>query len=137
VYNNVLINDRAASVEVSNTGAYRIAFGPNVVDTVALTRGAEALTSLMILPPDPARITTGITRERFAAEVVRYGEEPWLLVDPQGWRLNPARPDFHPRAGSPLLAGKGDAQELPARDLEGAARRRADIGAYAAPAPLR
>jgi hypothetical protein len=141
VYNNVLINDRESSVEVSNTGAYRIAFGPNVVNTVALTRGAEALTSLMRLPPDPARITTGITRERFAAEVVRYGEEPWLIVDAAGWRLNPARPDFHPRAGSTLLAGKGDAKELPARDLEGTPRRGADIGAYAAPArsgePLR
>jgi hypothetical protein len=131
VYNNVLLNDRESSVEVSNTGAYRVAFGPNVVNTVALTRGAEALTSLMRLPPDPARLTGHVTRERFAAEVTRYGEEPWLILDEQGWRLNPARPDFHPRAGSPLLAGKGDAAELPARDLDGAPRRQADLGAYA------
>ncbi|MFT3768351.1 MAG: right-handed parallel beta-helix repeat-containing protein [Minicystis sp.] len=132
VYNNVLINDEASSIEVSNTGAYHVAFGPNVVNTVALTRGAEALAPLMILPPDPTRVLGGITRQRFAAEVVRYGEEPWILLEGHGWRLNPDRPDFHPRAGSPLLAGKADPRELPARDLDGLPRRSADIGALSA-----
>ncbi|APR81048.1 Hypothetical protein A7982_06395 [Minicystis rosea] len=132
VYNNVLINDEPSSVEISSTGIYHFAFGPNVVNTVAFTGGAEALTALMRVPLDPSRVPTGITRARFAAEVHRYGEEPWVILGEHWWRPNPDRPDFHPRAGSSLLAGRADPYELPARDLEGHPRRTADIGALSA-----
>lgn len=132
VYNNVLINDEPSSVEVSNTSIYRLDFGPNVVNTIALTRGAAALGPLAIALPDAVRTTIGVTRARFAAEVVRYGEEPWLVLAGRWWRLNPDRPDFHPRAGAPLLAGRAALIQLPTRDLEGGFRRSADIGAYSA-----
>lgn len=132
VYNNVLINDEPDSVEVSNTGIYRLDFGPNVVNTVSLTRGAPALSALAVALPDPARSVMGITRRRFAGEVERSGDAPWIVLEGHGWRLNPARPDFHPRAGSAMLAGKADPAQLPARDVEGAPRRTADIGAYSA-----
>jgi hypothetical protein len=132
ISNNVLINDEPTSVEVSNTGIYKVAFGPNVVNAVSFTRGAEALGPLAAALPDPARTVTGVTRARFAAEVARYGEEPWIILEGHWWRLNPDRPDFHPKKGSPLLAGKGDPAQEPARDLDGAARTSADIGAFVA-----
>jgi hypothetical protein len=125
--NNVFINDEPASVEVSSSAVYRMEFGPNVVRDVALTDGAEALLGLARARPD--RLVTGVTRARFAAEVRRYGEEPWLLPD---LRPNPARPDFHPRRGSPLLHGTGDPAQLPPRDLDGAPRAGADMGALRA-----
>jgi len=132
IQNNVLINDEPTSVEVSNSGIFKIAFGANVVNVVTFTRGAEALGPLAAALPDPARTVAGITRARFAAEVARYGQEPWIILDGHWWRLNPARPDFHPKKGSPLLAGKGDPRQQPARDLDGAPRAGADIGAFVA-----
>jgi hypothetical protein len=73
-----------------------------------------------------------VTRARFAAEVRRYGEEPWVVLTGRWWKRNPGRPDFHPLPGSPLLAGRGDPAELPPVDLEGAPRRAADVGALSA-----
>ncbi len=132
VYNNVLINDDPWSFEVSNTGIYLLDAGANVMNTVTYTRGARALASLAVALPDDGRSVEGVTRERFAAEVRRYGEAPWVLIDGSRWRLNPERPDFHPLPGSAMLAGRGDARQLPAVDLEGTPRRGADIGAFVA-----
>jgi hypothetical protein len=55
-----------------------------------------------------------------------------VLIEEGWWRLNPARPDFHPRADSRLLAGTGEESSVPRRDLEGVARRGADVGALGA-----
>lgn len=132
VVNNVLINDAPVSVEIDSTGIYHTDFGPNLLRDVALIRGADALTPLALALPGPRHGTLGVTRAGFAAEVRRYGEEPWILLHEHWWAPNPGRPDFHPRVGSALLAGKGDARSLPARDLEGASRASADLGAFAA-----
>jgi len=132
VYNNVLINDEPSSFEVSNTGIYRLDAGANVLNTVAYTHGARALASLAVALPDDDRSVQGVTRERFAAEVRRYGEAPWVLIEGHWWRESPDRPDFRPLAGSALLAGRADPRQLPALDLEGTRRRRADVGALAA-----
>ena len=72
----------------------------------------------------------GITREKIASEFVRYGEEPWVIIEGNWWRLNPNRPDFHPRADSKLLAHRGDRREMPSRDLIGSRRRGVSIGAF-------
>jgi hypothetical protein len=83
---------------------------------------AEALKTLAIALPDGPTTRSGITREKIAGEFVRYGEQPWVIIEGNWWRLNPNRPDFHPRAGSKLLARRGDIKELPSRDLEGSRR---------------
>jgi hypothetical protein len=70
--------------------------------------------------------------ERIAPEFVRFGWAPWVIFEGNWWRLNPDRPDFRPRADSRLLAGTGDATELPPADLSGQPRAAADIGAFRA-----
>ena len=67
-----------------------------------------------------------------ASEFVRSSEKPWIVEEGNWWELNPERPDFHPRADSQLLAGRGDASEVPPTDNEGTRRARADIGAFMA-----
>jgi hypothetical protein len=128
VVNNVLLNDEPVSVQIDATGIYRAAFGPNLLHDVSLSVGAEALTKLAVALPAPGRVT----RAQFGAEVARYGEEPWIVLQDHWWAPNPGRPDFHPRLGSALLAGKGDPRSLPPRDLDGAPRERADLGAFVA-----
>jgi hypothetical protein len=132
VYNNVLINDDPSSFEVSNTGIYLLDAGANVMNTILYTMGAEGLSSLAVALPEGGRTALGITRRRFAAEVRRYGEEPWVVLTDRWWRLNPERPDFHPLPGSSLLAGRAEPGHLPVLDLEGEPRRSADIGALSA-----
>ena len=73
--------------------------------------------------------TFGVTQAKIAPEFVAPGNEPWILLDGNWWKPNPARPDFRPKAGSKLLANKGDASEMPARDLLGNPRKTAEIGA--------
>jgi hypothetical protein len=72
----------------------------------------------------------GFNRERIAAEFLKYNEEPWILVEDNMWRLNPARPDFHRRSGSPLLTGSVDQKRLPQRNVAGERRQTPNIGAY-------
>jgi hypothetical protein len=127
-YNNVLINDEPSSFEVDAGGMYRLDARANVINTISYDGGVDALASLAVTLP----AATGITRKRFAAEVRRYGEEPWVIVEGRWWRLNPERPDFHPLAGSARLSGQALGAEVPAVDLEGSPRRTADIGALSA-----
>jgi hypothetical protein len=129
--NNVLINDAPSSIEVDHASITGFDGRHNVVHQVAYDEVAPERRKLAKSPPDGALNRAGITRARFAAEVVRYGEEPWLVLEGSWFRVNPARPDFRPRPGSALLAGRGDAAELPPHDFSGRARRAADIGALA------
>jgi hypothetical protein len=129
--NNIVINDGGASIEVFNTSLYRLDSGWNVAGTVQYPDGAEALKSLAVGLDEPSRSKLGLTRAAIAGEFVRYGEEPWVVIEGGWWKLNPARPDFHPRAGSKLLAGQGDPSARPERDLDGARRSANDIGALA------
>jgi hypothetical protein len=132
--NNILLNDAGASIEVFNTSIYRLDSGFNVAGKVSYTGMPESLKGLAIGLDEGNHSALGLTRDTLAAEFVRYGEEPWVLIEGSWWRLNPSRPDFRPRPGGRLLAGRGDRHELPPRDLSGRRRLEADIGALAAAA---
>jgi hypothetical protein len=138
--NNIFINDQPSSIEIFNTSIYRLDSAFNVINTVAYHSSAggenvkdmpDTLKLLAIQLPDGPNSMIGITRERIAAEFVRYSNEPWVIVDGKWWKLNPNRPDFHPRAHSRLLADWGDSTQLPAYDLAGQKRTTVSIGAYA------
>lgn len=130
--NNVFMNDDRPSVEIHPTGIWRFDAGRNVLNTIAYEGGAAALQSLAINLPDEPGSALAVSRARFAADVVQASEEPWVVLEKTWWTLNPRRPDFRPRKGSSLLAGRGDPKEMPGADLDGKKRTTADIGCYAA-----
>ena len=134
-YNNVLVNDELPSIELHNTSIWRFDGAHNVLDRVNYEGPAAALKSLAISLPDGPRSTIGVTRQALAGSFIRGAEEPWVILEGNWWKLNPKRPDFHPKATATLLAGRGDARQLPRTDLDGKPRSHADIGAYAAAAP--
>jgi hypothetical protein len=134
-YNNVLVNDELPSIELNNTSIWRFDGAYNVLDQVSYEGPAAGLKSLAISLPDGPRSMIGVTRQALSTNFVRPGEEPWVILEGTWWRLNPRRPDFHPRAGAGLLAGRGDARSMPRADLDGKPRSKADIGAYAAASP--
>ena len=127
-YNNVLVNDELPSVELLNTSIWRFEAGHNVLDHVSYEGPAAAMKSLATSLPDGVNEVTGITRQALALSFVRAGDEPWVVLEGTWWKLNPKRPDFHPRSGAALLAGRGDARYQPPTDLEGRRRSRPDIG---------
>lgn len=134
-YNNVLVNDELPSVELFNTSIWRFDGGHNVLDRVRYEGPAEGLKSLALSLPDGPSSAIGVNRSAIAGSFVRPSEEPWVIFEGNWWKLNPKRPDFHPRPGSALLTGRGDPRHLPRFDLEGKPRLKADIGAYTAAAP--
>ncbi len=127
--NNIFINDQPFSIEIFNTSIFRVDARFNVINTSSYTEMPDALKVLAIALPEGPSMRSGITREKVAGDFVRYGEEPWVTIEGNWWRLNPNRPDFRPRADSKLLAHRGDAGELPSRDLMGSLRRGPSIGA--------
>lgn len=131
-YNNVLVNDELPSVELGNTSIWRFEASHNVLDRVSYEGPAAAMKGLATSLADGAGSVTGVTRQSLASSFVRAGDEPWVVLEGNWWRLNPGRPDFHPRAGAALLAGGGDPRYLPPADLEGRRRSSPDIGADAA-----
>jgi hypothetical protein len=131
-YNNVLVNDELPSIELFNTSIWRFEASHNVLDRVSYEGPAAGMKSLATSLPDGPSSVTGVTQQALAGNFVRPGDEPWVVVDGNWWKLNPKRPDFHPRAASALLAGRGDARYLPVDDLEGKKRSKPDVGAYAA-----
>jgi hypothetical protein len=149
VRHNVLVNDEPSSMEISATSTFRLDSDYNVVNAVRFvgisvhsvaeqwpyagaTEMDPSLKTLAVrLDETAGHSTLGVTRVRIAGEVVRYGEEPWVVIENGWWRLNPARPDFRPRSDSRLLADRADSGTLAPRDLTGRRRRWADIGALA------
>lgn len=138
--NNILINDQSSSIEIYDTSIYQLDARFSVANTVAYdsTAGGDevkpmpvSLKSLAIHLPEGPDTITGITLERAAKEFVRYGSEPWVIIEGKWWRLNPNRPDFHPRAYSKLFANWGDAKDLAPKDLEGQIRNGPSLGALA------
>jgi hypothetical protein len=135
-----LINDEPSSIEIYNTSIYRLDSAFNVANTIAYhsTAGGDetkpmpdVLKSLAIRLPEGRDTIAGITQQRAAKEFVRYGNEPWVIIEGKWWRLNPNRPDFHPRAGSKLFANWGDPKDLPPDDLDGHKRSTPSMGAFA------
>jgi len=127
--NNIFINDQPFSIEIFNTSILRLDARFNVINTSGYPEMPDALKVLATALPEGPSMRSGITREKVAGEFVRYGEEPWVIIEGNWWRLNPNRPDFRPRADSKLLAHRGDTGELPPRDLMGSVRRGPSIGA--------
>jgi hypothetical protein len=130
--NNLVVNDGGASIEVFGDSVYRLDSGFNVAGEVSYGGMPESLKTLAVSLDESNHSAVGVRRAVVAAQMECDGDEPWVVVEGDWWRLNPARPDFRPRSGSTLLAGRGDPTELPARDLGGLARNAADIGAFAA-----
>jgi len=122
LYNNVFINDAQFSIQVDNSSAYQHQESYNVANTVSIPQ--QALTE------DPTT-TLKMTEAKLAAEFVRSGNEPWIIIEGKWWRLNPNRPDFRPTAASPTLSGHGYAEQMPHRDLSGEKRTAPSIGALA------
>lgn len=131
-YNNVLVNDEFPSVELLNTSIWRFEGQRNVLDRVNYEGAAVRLKPLALSLPDGAHSATGVKRGALAGSFVRAGDEPWVILDGKWWKLNPGRPDFHPKSGAGMLAGRGDARNQPSNDIDGKPRTTADIGAYAA-----
>ena len=129
--NNIFINDQAFSIEIFNTSIFRLDARFNVINTLSYTGMSDSLKKLAISLPEGNDTTSGITRDGIAKEFVRYGEQPWVIMDSKWWHLNPDRPDFRPEAASRMLAKRGDANQLPTRDLNGRANREPYIGALA------
>jgi hypothetical protein len=129
--NNIFINDQPSSVEVFNTSIYRMDSDFDVINTLSYPGVPEALKSLATRLPEGPHTIARVTQERAARELVRYGNEPWVVLDGKWWRLNPKRPDFRPRADSKLFADWGDSAELPRKDLSGRERKGPSVGALA------
>ena len=138
--NNIFINDERSSIEIFNSSIFRLDAMYNVANTVDYSENAgddkvapmpESMKVLATHLPDGPDTITGITRERAAKEFVRFGNEPWVIIEGKWWRLNPDRPDFRPRADSKMFAHRGDTNDMPEVDLSGRKRNGASIGAYA------
>jgi len=129
--NNILVNDQFPSVELYSTSIWRFDAARNVLNAVKYEGAAASLRSLAISLPEANGAVLGVTQSNLSPQFVRAGSEPWIVMDGDWWKPNPRRPDFRPRAGSSLLAGRGDATELPGHDLAGVLRKTADIGAFA------
>jgi hypothetical protein len=130
--NNVALNDLTETLDISNTSIYKTDSGYNVLNKVTYNDMAEDLKALAVSLDEKNHSTTGITLEKAAPEFVKMGTQPWVIIEGNWWRLNPNRPDFHPKKGSKLLGGTGDSKQLPPSDIDGAGRPAADVGAYAA-----
>jgi hypothetical protein len=127
--NNIFINDQPSSIEVFNTSIYRLDSGFNVTNTVSFTNMPESLKILAIQLPEGKQTISGITQEKAAKEFIRYGDEPWVIIEGRWWRLNPNRPNFRPKPDSKLFSNWGDAGEFPQRDLSGSRRSKPSMGA--------
>ncbi len=133
VYNNVLINDAPTSFEVVQHRHL-----PARRRLQRAQRGRVHPRRRRARARSPWRSRTARDRRRASPgsasppRCAATARRPWVLIEGHWWRENPDRPDFHPLPGSALLAGRGDAAQLPALDLDGAPRHRADIGALEA-----
>ena len=145
----MLINDEPSSLEVSGSSIYGLDSSHNVLNEAhyvgvsihsvleewpyrGATEMAPELASLAVHLDDEPRSALGVTRARSALDFVRYGDEPWVLIEDGWWRLDPGRPDFRPRVDSKLFRGRGDPTDMPVRDLTGQHRKGADVGALGA-----
>jgi hypothetical protein len=133
VRNNILVNDASPSIEVVPTSIYKLDASHNALNDVSYEGASPALKGLAVSLPE-TRAQLGVNRARLASELVRPGDEPWVILEGSWWKLNPARPDFRPKRGSRLLAGQADRRAMPVTDLLGVKRTGADLGAFAAAA---
>jgi len=102
--NNIFIDDQPSSIGVFNTSIYRLDSGFNVPNTVSFTNMPESLKILANQLPEGKQTISGIRQEKAAREFIRYGDEPWVIIEGRGWRLNPNRPNFRPKPDSKLFS---------------------------------
>ena len=132
------INDELPSIELYNTSIWRFDGSHNVLDQVNYEGpAAGAQEPGHLAPRRPATRSSGSTGRRSAVNFVRPGEEPWVILEGNWWKLNPKRPDFHPRSASRAARRPGRPARHAPHDLEGKPRSKADIGAYAAASPVK
>jgi hypothetical protein len=129
--NNIFINDKAASIEVDNSSIYQLDSSDSVINALAYTDIQNDLKNLARSLPEGTKTISGITQENVASEFVRSSNEPWVIIEGKWWRLNPNRPDFHPKPDSKLLTHHGDATALEHEGLASHQRSVSFIGAYA------
>jgi hypothetical protein len=127
---NILINDKASSIEIDNSSIYRLDARDIVINHLVYTDIPDDLKSLAVNLPEGPNAISEITLERAAGEFVRFSSEPWVIIEGKWWRLNPNRPDFHPKHDSRLLAGSGDTKALEANSARQHRSSRPFIGAF-------
>jgi len=130
--NNIVLNDITETLDISNTSIYKTDSGYNVLNKVTYNDMPEDLKALAINLDEKNHSTLGVTLEKATPEFMKMNSEPWIVVEGNWWKLNPSRPDFHPKKGSKLFTGDGDSKNAPAADIDGAKRSKADVGAYTA-----
>jgi hypothetical protein len=135
VYNNILVNDIRPSIAFYPTGVWRFDGTRNVINTVSYEGPNAKLLALATNVPSETNGAIKMKWEDLEPEFMRPNMEPWVLFEKGWWKLNKRRPLYRPRSTSETLAGTGDPAEMPKVDIEGRARRTADIGAYAASLP--
>jgi hypothetical protein len=118
------------SLEVSNSSIYLLDSGYNVLGNVIYEDVPDELKAVATALDESNNSAVGVALEAVTGQLADFNFEPWVVIEANWWRLNPARGDFHPKKDAPLLGGRGDASELPAVDLTGAPREDADIGAF-------
>ena len=145
--NNILINDADDSIHTDTPSIWRFDSGYNAAGRVGLSylniegywaEGVQNKPGPM--PREFMALAThldeayhsklNLTRAALAGEFVRDSQEPWVIFPGRWWKLNPNRPDFHPRKDARTLVRAGDASQLPPLDNEGQKRSSADIGAF-------
>jgi hypothetical protein len=131
VRNNILINDGGPAIEITSTGIWRFDGARNVLGSVSYEGAASGLKSLALSLPEESGSVVGAGRARLAPLFVKDSDEPWVVIEGGYWKLNPKRPNFRPKSGASVLAGRGDPREIPRADLDGKKRQAADIGAFA------
>jgi len=128
--NNIFINDKPFSIEIDTTSVYLVDSSYNVVNGVSYDDMPAKLKTLATALPEHEDIVQGISQQQAAGEFVRFNRQPWVIIEGKWWRLNPDRPDFHPKHDSKLFSQRGDSTELPGKDLSGTQRSSPSIGAY-------
>ena len=129
--NNIFINDKAASIEVDNSSIYQLDSSDSVINDLTYNDIQNNLKKLAVNLPEGTKTISGITQEKVASEFVHSSNEPWVIIEGKWWRLNPNRPDFHPKPDSKLLTQWGDTTALEDEGLSSHQRSTPFIGAYA------
>lgn len=149
VRNNILINDADDSIHTDTPSIWQFDSGYNAAGRAALSylnpdgywpEGARnkpgpmpsEFKALAKNLDENFHSKLNLTRAGLAGEFVRDSQEPWVIFPGHWWKLNPNRPDFHPRKDAKTLVGAGDPAQLPPLDNEGQKRSSADIGAFRA-----
>lgn len=128
VFNNIIVRDRYDAYEITGRSGQGLRSGGNYYSDQAVTDSP----GIALLDSDPASGSiTGFSVAEALTAFVAPGFAPWVLEDGPWPALNPARPDFHPHAESPLLAAVV-APDAPLFDLAGAPRSEGAIGALVA-----